>query len=440
MPQPTNATSQIDLHPTLHGFHFNVKAFGAVGDGSADDTTAVQAAVNAVSSGGGTVHFPPGTYMIGSAIAVGQNGTVLRGAGKSASIIRRKNTSNAYMVTLTGKTDCLIEHLKFDANDGNQSSNYENIRLDAASHNLTVQHCAFTDTKGFNVFTVGGPSSRVNNLRILDNDVTQRTGGVQDILVPVTSGGMVARNRISVQGGVGIVLYESDDINCTGNYIILNAIPGVGIRVESCRFASIVGNNIVVAANDVGIQVMKETDNGVSARDAVDTYLLGNTIRATSTTGTIAFKLTDNAQRVTIQGNGAEFCSSFVTYNSGTLTDILIADNRASSCTVFDTYTVTPTNIRYRDNVTGNSLDIASATTITLGTHSDYFNITGTTTITSVTASWPGRQVTLKFAGILTFTDGSNLKLATNFVTTADDTITLVCDGTNWFEVARSVN
>ena len=42
--------------------------------------------------------------------------------------------------------------------------------------------------------------------------------------------------------------------------------------------------------------------------------------------------------------------------------------------------------------------------------------------------------------GILTFTDGSNLKLNGNFVTTADDTITLVYDGTNWYEMCRSVN
>ena len=40
----------------------------------------------------------------------------------------------------------------------------------------------------------------------------------------------------------------------------------------------------------------------------------------------------------------------------------------------------------------------------------------------------------------LTLTDGSNLKIAGNFVGTADDTITLICDGTNWFEVSRSVN
>jgi hypothetical protein len=67
--------------------------------------------------------------------------------------------------------------------------------------------------------------------------------------------------------------------------------------------------------------------------------------------------------------------------------------------------------------------------------------VTGTTNITSIAAGGvAGQVVTLIFAGILTFTDGSNLKLAGNLVTTADDTITLVCDGTNWFEAARSVN
>jgi hypothetical protein len=51
-----------------------------------------------------------------------------------------------------------------------------------------------------------------------------------------------------------------------------------------------------------------------------------------------------------------------------------------------------------------------------------------------------GHVVTLIFAGILTVTDGSNLKLASSYTTTADDTLTLACDGVSWYEVARSVN
>lgn len=84
---------------------------------------------------------------------------------------------------------------------------------------------------------------------------------------------------------------------------------------------------------------------------------------------------------------------------------------------------------------------VASAATIVLPPDGDTFVISGTTSITSITAvGWAGKTARLIFQGALTFTDGGNLKIAGNFVTTADDTITLACDGTNFYELARSVN
>jgi hypothetical protein len=85
---------------------------------------------------------------------------------------------------------------------------------------------------------------------------------------------------------------------------------------------------------------------------------------------------------------------------------------------------------------------VASATELSLPGIEEFVEVTGTTSVTSIASAstMPGRRVVLKFAAALTFTDGSNLKLAGNFVTTADDTIGLVCDGTNWYEVSRSVN
>lgn len=92
--------------------------------------------------------------------------------------------------------------------------------------------------------------------------------------------------------------------------------------------------------------------------------------------------------------------------------------------------------------VTGyNSPSVASASSITLPKFADNpssYLITGTTSITSIVATgFSGRTITFKFNGILTVTNGSNLKLASNFVTASGSTLTLNCDGTTWYEVSR---
>jgi parallel beta-helix repeat protein len=51
------------VHQKLQEY-ISVKDFGATGDGSTNDTVAIQAAIDAVGAAGGTLWFPPGTYMI----------------------------------------------------------------------------------------------------------------------------------------------------------------------------------------------------------------------------------------------------------------------------------------------------------------------------------------------------------------------------------------
>lgn len=59
----------------------SVKDFGAVGDGVADDTAAIQAAITATqTAGGGVIFFPLGTYKINSTLTITGNGVVLQGA------------------------------------------------------------------------------------------------------------------------------------------------------------------------------------------------------------------------------------------------------------------------------------------------------------------------------------------------------------------------
>ena len=81
--------------------------------------------------------------------------------------------------------------------------------------------------------------------------------------------------------------------------------------------------------------------------------------------------------------------------------------------------------------------DVASTASMTLGSDGTFFDITGTTTITSITAKSAGSIVIMQFDGALQVTDGSNLKLQGNFTTAAESVLGLVSDGTNWFEMFR---
>ncbi len=79
------AKSQVLLYNgtnwTNQNLTVSVQAYGATGNGSTDDTTAIQNAITAVvNAGGGTVFFPPGNYKISSNLNV-QGGARLVGAG-----------------------------------------------------------------------------------------------------------------------------------------------------------------------------------------------------------------------------------------------------------------------------------------------------------------------------------------------------------------------
>lgn len=89
----------------------------------------------------------------------------------------------------------------------------------------------------------------------------------------------------------------------------------------------------------------------------------------------------------------------------------------------------------------GGGAAVASASALPVPT-GRVFHVTGTTNITSITSTnlQAGVVITMIFDGVLTVTDGGNLKLAGNFVTAADSTLSLVYDGTNWYETGRSTN
>jgi hypothetical protein len=69
----------------------SVKDFGAVGDGVTDDTTAIQAAINAtITNSGGNLFLPSGTYLISSALSIPASaGWRIYGASRNSTIIKQ---------------------------------------------------------------------------------------------------------------------------------------------------------------------------------------------------------------------------------------------------------------------------------------------------------------------------------------------------------------
>jgi len=70
----------------------DVASYGAVGDGVADDTSAIQAAIDALATTGGIVRLPAGTFKITSALRVAANSIRIVGVGIATRI---KNTNAA---------------------------------------------------------------------------------------------------------------------------------------------------------------------------------------------------------------------------------------------------------------------------------------------------------------------------------------------------------
>jgi|LakMenEpi03Aug12_release.lakeMendotaPanAssembly.Ray.scaffolds.fasta_scaffold32315_10 hypothetical protein len=105
LPAATNSVSTGALVPVVDGGvtkkatlaqigeMVSVKAFGAVGDGVNNDTAAIQAAIDAVSSTGRTIYFPAGTYLVTPATLKDWEGTPLGEGQMTCAFIMRSGMS-----------------------------------------------------------------------------------------------------------------------------------------------------------------------------------------------------------------------------------------------------------------------------------------------------------------------------------------------------------
>lgn len=94
-----------DVKKSLSG-SYNVKSYGAIGDGSVDDTASIQAALTAAQTAGGVVFVPPGLYLVSANLVITKS-IVLRGIpGRSVLLVKATVSSTTDIVVFrpTGGT------------------------------------------------------------------------------------------------------------------------------------------------------------------------------------------------------------------------------------------------------------------------------------------------------------------------------------------------
>jgi parallel beta-helix repeat protein len=201
----------------------SVKDFGAVGDGVADDTAAIQAALNS----GASVFLPSGTYNISSALTIPTNGQEFIGQGKGKSIIKQTAT-NKNGIIITGN-NVYVGHLQVrDIVRSSGSAEFSGVVWGAVDG--TVIENVKVDTSddsgircGYDL--VGGVVVPSTNSKILNCEITNVVGQLG-----------------ATGGGFGIEVIGAFDCICLGNDI--EGVGLHGIRISGSSRCMVANNQI----------------------------------------------------------------------------------------------------------------------------------------------------------------------------------------------------
>lgn len=330
----------------IDGAPASVLDFGADSTGSADSTSAIQAALN---SGAKTVVIPDGTYKITTYLLV-PAGVKFVGQSRSA-ILRAANNIPLYA---TWGSAHQYQMVLLNGNDAEAS----------------------TFTINGNTFICGGVGVyNTQRNRVQDCYIYNNTGGAQGILatasidlfvrgnfikwITASSGiqlwqvskGLCGDNEVRVVGAGGIFLADCDNFDVTGNTV--KDCADVGLDIEGGVNCSIHSNTVSNCSNGE----LSYFANGTgSARIPINclfqantvvrspTYLAGvaETVTATSTTyaGISVYSVTNFQENIVFQGNTvfADTRLALMTNDLGTnLCGVVIKDNVfTSNTTIFN--------------------------------------------------------------------------------------------------------
>lgn len=413
----------------------NVKTEGAKGDGTTDDRSAIQAAINtAATAGGGVVFFPAGTYKLGGALELKEKVT-LKGVGP-ASKLELNNTVNTDVIKSAGvgaggADFTIIEDLWIDGNKANNATGGCGVNLDGrrtAGMRVWISNCKEEGLK----------------VRRTATQLSNELGASDQIFWDIYA----FNNEKN-----GIVT-ETNDVSFSQCRAAAN--KEAGFKTASGSSATVFNDCHAWGAAEYGFNFEGSFDcvncqaEGASVGEvrckSGGRWTGGRVFVAGTPTNVPGFLIVENASQVQAYGvniketgTGGAFKAMAASAGSGSVFDFLLEGGTSTAFTV-EAGGSWSGNIEIRPILRGSTTigtppgpnSIASAEEITLTSNNKFFTITGTVEIKKIKATYAGHVVALKFSSTAKLVSGNNLKFET--VTGAENKmVTLACDGTNWY-------
>jgi polygalacturonase len=213
------ATSLTTAGPAAAAGVFNVKSYGATGNGSSNDTSAINSAITAANSaGGGTVQFPSGTYKSSNSIHMKSNVTLQLDSG----------------ATITGSGSDT-----YDAPESNQWDDYQDYGH-SHFHNAMIWGDRLTNIGFVGSGTIDGGGNLITG---------NPDSGQADKIISLTRCDGLTVNGITLRRGGHFAMLINDCKNVVSDHLTIDtASDRDGWNVISTTNARITNANI--SAND----------------------------------------------------------------------------------------------------------------------------------------------------------------------------------------------
>ena len=228
----------------------SVKDFGAVGDGTTDDTAAIQAAIDVVSSSGGSVFVPAGVYRVSQIVlrsyvtlqgARQENGWARLSSWDKGTVIRSLNNSSLSPIKIQNPAiNWGLQDIIVDANKANQSNPgvhcVEHLRTTVTgSPGGLIDGCKFVNATGFGLYIMGAHPLEISNSFIMSGIYLGRT--FDTLVTGCSIDGTDSKHP-------AIWLGQSEHISFVGNFVFRG--ESISQTLEQTYTVDTVSNTITV--------------------------------------------------------------------------------------------------------------------------------------------------------------------------------------------------